>query len=806
MHPREQAVFYRPSPPYGSLPTGSQSWHLGTPGLAQAPHPLNPCPVLPLPQSLPHRPGHRRWVLAGAGLCSPWAQATAAAAPATDWSTTALLQALALTALTVAFVSLRQRARRRAEDDRLSRAMLDHSPQLIGLLTAEGQVLRLNQAATAWLGPAAQTASSLPLWAHAAWAGQAAALRRAVEQAAAGLGSRLEVRLVAPDGQSRHAELSLRPVRKTQHSRVEHLLLEARDVTVRKQAEDKLMLAAAVFEQAREGIMVTDAHGSIVSVNQAFTAITGFDADEVQGQSPTMLTAALDDPHVLRRIRRSLIRDGHWQGELRSVRRNGSAYTAWVSVTRRLDADGHTSHLIGILNDITEAKQAEAQLLKQAHYDSLTDLPNRHLLNDRLQRAIQAAARDGSSLALLFMDLNQLRDINDNFSHRTGDAVLLEMAQRLRNGLRETDTVARLGGDEFAVLLPGAHADGAVQVATKLLEQVAQPCMVLEHELSLTMSVGIAVYPADGETPELLSRSADTAMYRAKQEGRSNYRFFAAGMQQRSVRHLQLDTALRRAVERNELRLHYQPQLAVATGEVVGLEALVRWHHPELGMISPGEFIPLAEASGQILVIGEWVMKTAARQMRQWMDQGLPPTVVAVNLSAIQFRDPTLPERVQAILTESGLPPDCLELELTESVATGNPSAAIAMMDRLHALGVRLSIDDFGTGYSSLNYLKRFRIHTLKIDQSFVRDIGSDADDRAIVQAIVQMAHALQLTTIAEGVETQEQALFLGLHGCDMVQGYRYCRPVPPEQAFEWVQARRLAPTPEPMPLAPVGP
>ena len=276
-------------------------------------------------------------------------------------------------------------------------------------------------------------------------------------------------------------------------------------------------------------------------------------------------------------------------------------------------------------------------------------------------------------------------------------------------------------------------------------------------------------------------------MYRAKQEGPGRFAFFAEGMQQRSVRHLQLEAALRRATERNELLLHYQPQLAMDTGDVIGIEALVRWRHPELGMVSPGEFIPLAESSGQILVIGEWVMRTAVRQMKAWIDAGIPPVVMAVNLSAVQFHDPTLPEKVKAILDEAGLPAGCLELELTESVATGNPAAAMAMMARLHGLGVRLSIDDFGTGYSSLNYLKRFPIHTLKIDQSFVRDIGTDADDRAIVKAVIQMARALHLSTIAEGVENDEQARFLRAHGCDAVQGYRYCRPIEPDAALQWL-------------------
>jgi len=735
----------------------------------------------------------RPWLAGAAIVASPWVRAEAGGTESSGWSLGMVLLNMALLALVGALLVMRRKAHAQQDRERLSHAMLDHSPQLIGLLSPCGAVLRMNRSAGRWTGAGAAELAGQPLWAMPTWAAseaQARQLRDAVQQAAGGHSARLELRIAAPGAEVRHAELSLRPVRKASDGPVQHLLLEARDVTVRKQGEEKLLLAAAVFEQAREGIMITDPRGVIVSVNQAFSEITGFDADEVQGQYPAMLTTALEDPQVHRRIRRSLAQQGHWQGELRSLRKNGAAYTAWVSMSRRADSAGRTSHLIGILNDITRSKEAEQKLLKQAHYDGLTELPNRHLMEDRIHLAIVAAHRNGAPFALLFMDLNQFRAINDNFSHRAGDAVLLEMSHRLRDGLREVDTVARLGGDEFAVLLPDTDAEGAAQVANKLLERVAQPCMVLDHELSLTLSVGVAMFPNDGDSVEALTRCADTAMYRAKQEGRGTYRFFAAGMQQRSVRHLQVEAALRRAVERDELQLHYQPQLDLQTGEVVGAEALVRWRHPELGLVSPGEFIPLAESSGQIMAIGEWVLRTAVKQMKAWIDGGLAPRVVAVNLSAIQFRDPGLPELVQAALTEAGLPAHCLELELTESVATGNPTAAIAMMDRLYSMGVRLSIDDFGTGYSSLNYLKRFRIHTLKIDQSFVRDIGTDADDRAIVQAIVQMAHALNLTTIAEGVETDEQAKFLRSHGCDMVQGYRYCRPMVPEAALAWMMAK----------------
>jgi len=720
--------------------------------------------------------------------------------PAWPWLA---LAAAALAALASAGWRAYRRAQLQAQQatdgERLTEAMLDHSSQLIGLLSPQGLVLRLNQAAQDWLGPAAPAATGKHLWALPAWLhapADADRLRHAVARAAEGRPQNIEVGVATQAG-TRRVELSVRPMRRagdrTGDKTTAHLLVEARDVTMRRLAEDKMRLAAAVFEQAREGIMITDTRGVIVTVNQAFCTITGFEAEDVVGQYPAMLTAALEDVGLPRRMRRALLRSGHWHGELRSTRKNGEHFTAWVSLSRRRDASGDVSHLIGIVNDITRSKDAEQKLLRQAHFDALTELPNRHLLEDRLGSALVAAQRQKDTLALLFIDLNQFRHINDNFGHRTGDAVLLEMAHRLRDNLRDTDVVARIGGDEFAVLLPSTQAEGAAQVANKLLEHVAQPCMVGEHELSLTLSVGIAMYPADGDTVEELTRCADTAMYRAKLEGRGTYQFFTAGMQQRSMRQLQLEAALRRAAERDELLLHYQPQLDARTGAVLGVEALVRWKHPELGMVSPGEFIPLAESSGQILAIGEWVMRTAVRQTKTWLDAGLGELVVAVNLSAIQFRDPGLPELVKAILDEAQLPPSRLELELTESVATGNPTAAIAMMDRLHALGVRLSIDDFGTGYSSLNYLKRFRIHTLKIDQSFVRDIGSDADDRAIVQAIVQMAHALNLTTIAEGVETDEQASFLRTQGCDAMQGYRFCRPLDAAAAAEWMNKRRAA-------------
>jgi len=671
--------------------------------------------------------------------------------------------------------------------------MLDHSPQCLALITPDGQVVRGNRTARRWMQASLQPQApeSAPLWRHPMWGQdgrQGERLRMAIAQAAGGRIAKLELSSLDDRGAPRTMEMTVRPVAALPGQPQGHLLIEAQDVTARRQVEDKLRLAAAVYEQTREGVLIADLRGVILSVNPAFCEITAFQAEELQGQSIQLLAPLLQDAALPQVMQEELRRDGHWQGEVISMRRNGAPLTAWVSLSLRRDADPRSGHLIAIVHDVTSVRQVEQKLLRRDHFDGLTDLPNRQLLVDRMTQALAQARRHQQPLALLFLDVNQLRHVNDNFGHTAGDGILREVALRLRQSLREVDTVARLGGDEFAVLLPGATAEGATQVADKLIERLALPCRVEGHEFSLTFSIGVALSPDDADTPEALLRCADTAMYRAKLEGRGRWCFYSADMVNRSARQLQLEAALRRAEERDELALVYQPQICLHSGRLVGMEALIRWKHPELGMISPAEFIPLAESSGQILSIGAWVMRTAVHQMKQWIDEGLPSNVVAVNLSAVQFRDPGLPELVQKVLDDAGLPPSCLELELTESVAAHNPAEAGQMMDRLHALGVRLSIDDFGTGFSSLSHLKRFPIHTLKIDQSFVRDISTDPDDRAIVQAIIQMARALRLTTIAEGVETDEQAAFLQSHGCEAAQGYRFCKPLPPEEAQAWVQ------------------
>jgi len=740
---------------------------------------------------------------AGALLGTAGAACATAAPAATPDPTIALplwmfwLVVVGLLGLGVALFAQTVRARRSMQRERLANRLIDRSPHLVCVLDPTGALRHMNGTGRQWLRITHPDIAGRRLDEIAALGmteTQAAALQASVAQAAGGAIATHELTLKRPDGATLTLELSIRAIPRARQAKP-NLLVEGRDVTKRKSVEDKLQLAGAVFDQAREGFVIADRDGRVVTVNQAFCDISGYSADELQGQQTAALGFGIGRRDVRRQVRTALQACGHWKGEVRASRKDGSLYTCWAAIKQQRDAGGAVTHYIGILDDITQAREVERNLVRLAHVDTLTDLPNRSLLADRVGQLTSVSRRDHRPFALMFMDLDQFKNINDTHGHSVGDALLGEMARRLQGSLREVDTVARLGGDEFAVLLPGADAAGAELVAAKLLERLAEPCMVQGHELSMTMSIGIATYPSDGDDYEILSRNADTAMYRAKHEGKATWRFFAAGMQQRSARQLQLESALRRAIERNELLLHYQPQLDAAGEHLVGVEALLRWRHPEFGMVSPAEFIPLAETSGQILVIGEWVLRTAVAQLKAWIDAGVAPMVVAVNLSAVQFRHAGLANVVTRALSDAGLPAQYLELELTESV-TANPAAATAVMNSLHALGVRLSLDDFGTGFSSLNHLKRFPLHTLKIDQTFVRDIDTDPDDRAIVRAIIQLARALNLQTIAEGVETDAQHQFLRHEGCDMMQGYRFCRPIDAAALEMWIATRELtAPT-----------
>ena len=557
-----------------------------------------------------------------------------------------------------------------------------------------------------------------------------------------------------------------------------------RDVSERKKSEKDLNLASTIFENLGEATVVTDAANKIVSVNPAFTRITGYSPDEVIGRDPSIMSSGRHDKEFYRAMWTSIIETGHWQGEIWDRRKNGEIYPKWLSISTIKDKhSGKVRDYIAIFSDITERKEAEKRIQFMAHYDALTGLPNRALLYDRLSQNLSHSQRNDKRVAVLFLDLDRFKTINDSLGHTVGDLLLQSVAERLKECLRAGDTVARLGGDEFVVILPDLEdTNYAGLVAGKILKCVAEPHVIKNNDLSTTASVGISVYPQDGGDRETLIKNADVAMYKSKEAGRNNYLFFQGEMNARAVERLSMENSLRRALERDEFALYFQAQVDAAAGRIIGAEALIRWLHPAMGLVMPGKFIPIAEESGMIVAIGEWVLRAACMKNRAWQEAGLPPVPVAVNLSALQFRQKELVQVVANTLRETGLEPRYLELELTESGIVQNAEAAINTLKELKSMGVLLSIDDFGTGYSNLGYLKRFPIDKLKIDQSFVRDLATDPDDAAIVRAIISLAKSLQLRAIAEGVETKEQLDFLSDHGCDEIQGYYFSKPVPEEE------------------------
>ena len=565
--------------------------------------------------------------------------------------------------------------------------------------------------------------------------------------------------------------------------KVSGAVISSRDITERKRAESELRLAARVFENSREAIMIADAATRILSVNRAFSDITGYSADEVIGQTPRLLASGRHDRDFFQAMWHALVTDGHWQGEIWNRRKQGEIYPEWLGITAVYDSQGQLTHYVGIFSDLSERNATADQIEFLAHHDPLTALPNRFLLHDRLEQALAQAERQRSTVALLVLDLDRFKLVNDSLGHELGDQLLQRVAVRLHQRVRDTDTVSRQGSDEFLILLPGTDLDGADRVASNLLKYLEnQPFQIADHTLSVTASIGISLYPVHGPNGDTLLKHAGTALNYAKNSGGNTHRFFAAAMNVNTLERLRMETSLRLALERGEFLLHYQPQVALASGLIVGAEALLRWRHPEWGLVPPGQFIPVAEDSGLIVPIGAWVLREACRQTRAWQRAGLARITVAVNLSALQLKRSDLLATVTQALTESGLAPDCLELELTESILIQDVDSALKVVRELRTMGLKLSIDDFGTGYSSLSYLQKLAVHKLKIDQSFVRGlVDDDGDSAAIVRAVIQLAHNLKLRTVAEGVETDLQLGFLRNHGCDEVQGYYLGHPLPAE-------------------------
>ncbi|NHZ95828.1 EAL domain-containing protein [Massilia sp. CCM 8734] len=571
-----------------------------------------------------------------------------------------------------------------------------------------------------------------------------------------------------------------------------------------RESEQRLRLSARILESTQESIMMTDAHADIIAVNPAFEHITGYSEADVLGRNPRLLRSGRHDTAFYRAIWVSLTSTGQWRGEIWNRRKNGQVYPERISINAVRGAGGEIDAYVSVSSDISALKAAHHQVDFLSNHDPLTLLPNRSVLTERMQQAIASARHGDRQIALLLFNIDRLQRINDSLGHEAGDALLREVARRAGLLAGPADSLAHLGSDEFVLLLTECLDSDAIIVAVRrLIDEIAQPFHADGHELIVTTSVGISIYPRDGANPSELLKAADVALSHMKDAGRNGFRFFKGEMNAHALRWMALETHLRRAIERNELSLHYQPQVSLGDGRICSMEALLRWSSPELGQVGPGDFIALAEDTGLILPIGNWVIRQACMQNKAWQDAGLAPLRVAVNVSAHQFTAGTVPAVVREALRESGLAPQYLEIELTESVMMRDSEAAEVQLAELTGMGVSISLDDFGTGYSSLGYLSRFMLDKLKIDQSFVRNIITDPRSAAIAQATIALAHGLSLSVVAEGVETQEQLAFLQRIGCDEVQGYLFSRPLAADAMAALIaSAARLAlPVPQPLPV-----
>lgn len=574
------------------------------------------------------------------------------------------------------------------------------------------------------------------------------------------------------------------------HTMVNNLTWE---IIERKKAEEESRLAATVFANNSEAIVITDAHNNIVRVNDAFTRISGYEQEEVLGKNPRMFASGKMSREFYQLMWRNFLGNNGWSGEIWNKRKNGEIYPEWLILSLVRDEAGKIVNHIAIYSDISDRKMEEERIQFLASHDVLTNLPNRFLLIDRISQALAIAERNRTKVALLFIDLDHFKNINDSLGHDIGDGLLKQVALRMSDCLRRSDTIARLGGDEFIAVLPEIGSENeAAFVAEKMLESIARKFIVEGHQLGITPSIGISIYPNDGGDAGTLMRNADMAMYRAKEVGRNTLQFYRSEMTLHINERLQLEMQLRHAIDRGELFLEYQPQIDLLTGEMVGMESLIRWRHPELGLVSPVRFIPVAEESGLIVEIGEWVLREACMQGRIWQAQGFKLVPIAVNVSGVQFKRGEIVERVSTILSETKFDPGLLEIEITESVLMNIGDDSLKVMTELKALGVRLALDDFGTGYSSLSRLKSFPLDFLKVDQSFVRDISTDSDDAAIVRAVLSMSHEMKIQVIAEGVETQEQLAFLKELNCEEYQGYLFSRPVPANEIEKYLKSARV--------------
>ncbi|WP_449620262.1 putative bifunctional diguanylate cyclase/phosphodiesterase [Robertmurraya sp. Marseille-Q9965] len=556
-----------------------------------------------------------------------------------------------------------------------------------------------------------------------------------------------------------------------------------------KDAQKERKLAAKVLENINEGVIITDAQGCIVSVNPAFEIVTGYRKDEVYGQNPKILQSGIHSSEFYKEMWSKICSDGNWQGEIWNRKKNGEVYPEWINISSVKDESGIITNFIAVFSDITDRKHTEEKLRLLAHYDTLTGVANRYTLNKRLESLIETATKYNQQLAILFLDLDRFKHINDTLGHNYGDLLLKEVSLRLKGLIKNKDMIARLGGDEFIIVLPNIkHPKEAIQLAESIIQALKNSFILKQHEIFVSTSIGISLFPIDGDAIEILLRNADKAMYKAKSTGKNHYELYHTDMHCDESKQMLMEIQLRKALERKEFHLVYQPIVDASTGKVAGMEALLRWNNDVLGNISPEQFIPLAEETGLIIPISEWVISQACEDIKSIHLNGYANMRVSINISALHFNQDSFVKSVEAILFTTNVNPRAVEFELTESMIMPNAIETIHKLVKLKKLGLKLSIDDFGTGYSSLSYLNRFPLDTLKIDKSFISKIGRYQDDTSIVEAIITIAHRLHLKVIAEGVESKKQLKFLKKEKCDLIQGYYLTKPISFEELIEFLE------------------
>jgi diguanylate cyclase (GGDEF)-like protein/PAS domain S-box-containing protein len=667
---------------------------------------------------------------------------------------------------------------RTEESERRYKNLVEAYPNWVTLFDCTGRIVEINGIGLQQVGMEANElvgSTFVSIWPDSA----REAVSKAVENTLKGEYATFEAEYGDPLGNTSHFYVILSPLASEDGYSGRFISISI-DITDRKRTEELLQMQSSAINAAKDMIMITDKAARIEFVNPAFEQETGYSLQEVLGCTPGFLRSGVHDASFYKNIQSAVLEGRAWHGEITNVCKDGDLCTEDMTITPVKDESGATAHFIAIKRNITEKKLYEKRLDHLAHHDPLTGLPNRLLFADRLTQKLASARRTKTKLAVMFLDLDRFKNINDTLGHNVGDGLLKEVSKRLTSNLREADTVSRMGGDEFIIILSELETmDDVHSFAGKVLDEFKHSFNVDDREFFVSCSVGISMFPSDGDNVETLVRNADTAMYRAKEQGRNNYQFYTESLNEAALERMVLENSIRRALDRNEFTLHYQPKVDIASGRMLGTEALIRWCSPEHGYVSPSRFIPIAEETGLIIPITEWVLKTACRQNKAWQDAGYPPIDVGVNISAKQFQQGKVIETVMSVLDETGLLPQYLDLEITEGTLMHNLEVATSTLEQLRKMGVHISIDDFGTGYSSLSYLTRFPVNTVKIDQSFVKDIILKPDDAAIAGAVVAMAHSLKLRVIAEGVETIEQLKFLENLRCDEIQGYFVSRPIP---------------------------